>query len=317
MKALVISGGGSKGAFAGGIAEYLIGEQGKEYDLMVGSSAGALLLPHLAIGNIEKIKKIYTSATQEDVFDISPFHTGETNGGGYFKSINQFTILRNILKGHLTFGESENLRKLIFESLTKEEFEKIRIVQKKVIVTVSNFTRQKVEYFNSDDCSYEDFCNWTWASSNAIPYMSIYAHDGSQYADGGFGNHIPINCALENEITEMDVIILERENEERKNPIARNPFSLLIQMMRFMSNQISLKDRIIGELMGLKRKIDINIYFTPRQLTDNPFIFKPELLTQWWQEGLEYARKNQPICYCNHAPVKFKGKHITLKRPPY
>ena len=38
MRALVISGGGSKGAFAGGLAAYLMGVQGKKYDLFVGSS---------------------------------------------------------------------------------------------------------------------------------------------------------------------------------------------------------------------------------------------------------------------------------------
>jgi predicted patatin/cPLA2 family phospholipase len=312
MKALVISGGGSKGAFAGGVAEYLIKECGNNYDLMVGSSAGSLLIPHLAIGNVEKIKKICTSVTQEDIFNVSPFHTRDTNGGGYLKSLNQFTILRNILKGHLTFGESENLRKLIFSSMTREDFEKIRTLNKKVIVTVSNFTRQRVEYFNSDECNYEEFCNWIWASANAVPYMSIYENDGCQYADGGFGNHIPINCALENNVSEMDVIVLETENEERKQPIARNPFILLMQTISFMSNQISLKDRIIGELLGTKRHIDINIYFTPRQLTENPFIFKPELLTQWWQEGLEYARNNAPVRFCNHPVAISKGKIVIV-----
>ena len=34
-KALVISGGGSKGAFAGGVAQYLMENQGKEYDLFL------------------------------------------------------------------------------------------------------------------------------------------------------------------------------------------------------------------------------------------------------------------------------------------
>ena len=33
MKALVISGGGSKGAFAGGVAEYLIDEKNNEYEI--------------------------------------------------------------------------------------------------------------------------------------------------------------------------------------------------------------------------------------------------------------------------------------------
>ena len=33
MRALVISGGGSKGAFAGGVAHHLIEEAGRKYDL--------------------------------------------------------------------------------------------------------------------------------------------------------------------------------------------------------------------------------------------------------------------------------------------
>ena len=36
MKALVISGGGSKGAFAGGVAQYLMEGQGREYDMFLG-----------------------------------------------------------------------------------------------------------------------------------------------------------------------------------------------------------------------------------------------------------------------------------------
>lgn len=300
MKALVISGGGSKGAFAGGVAEYLINDLGKSYDLFAGCSAGSLLLPHIALGNIETIKKIYTTVTQEDVFNVSPFYTKEVNGS-YFKSLDRYAILRNLLKGHLTFGESENLRKLIFKSLSKEEFEKLRQLKKKIIVTVSNLTQQKVEYYNSVDCNYEDFCNWMWASANAVPYMSVYEHNGYQYADGGFGNFVPINSVLENDVTEIDVIVLESENEIHNLPKAHNPFSLLMQTISFMGSRISMKDRIIGKLMSMNRQIDLRVYFTPRQLTDNPFIFKPELLAQWWEDGLEYARNNEPIYY-SHSP---------------
>ncbi|MGN6530134.1 MAG: patatin-like phospholipase family protein [Ginsengibacter sp.] len=307
MKALVISGGGSKGAFAGGIAEHLINDCGNSYDLLVGSSAGSLLLPHVALGNIEKIKKIFTTVKQEDVFNVSPFSTKETNGS-YFKSINQFAILRNILRGHVTFGESENLRNLIFKSLTKKEFEEISLLHKKVIVTVSNLTKQKVEYFNTADSNYEDFCNWTWASANAVPYMSVYEHNSCQYADGGFGNHIPINCALENGVTDLDVIILEGENEIHSLPLARNPFSLVMETISFMSSQISMKDRIIGRLMGLNRELDIRMYFTPKHLTNNPFVFRPELMSQWWEEGLAFARNNEPVTYSHRPNAKSDGQ---------
>jgi predicted patatin/cPLA2 family phospholipase len=35
---MVISGGGSKGAFAGGVAQYLIQEKQHSYDLLLGTS---------------------------------------------------------------------------------------------------------------------------------------------------------------------------------------------------------------------------------------------------------------------------------------
>ena len=56
-KALVISGGGSKGAFAGGVAQYLMRNQGREYDIFVGTSTGSLLIPQLALNNLEKFKE--------------------------------------------------------------------------------------------------------------------------------------------------------------------------------------------------------------------------------------------------------------------
>jgi hypothetical protein len=40
VKALVLSGGGSKGAFAGGVVEFLLKECGEHYDILVGSSTG-------------------------------------------------------------------------------------------------------------------------------------------------------------------------------------------------------------------------------------------------------------------------------------
>jgi NTE family protein len=37
---MVISGGGSKGAFAGGITEFLLDECGYKYDMFIGTSTG-------------------------------------------------------------------------------------------------------------------------------------------------------------------------------------------------------------------------------------------------------------------------------------
>ena len=50
--ALVISGGGSKCAFAGGVTQYLVEETKQQYDLFLGTSTGSLLVPHLALNKI-------------------------------------------------------------------------------------------------------------------------------------------------------------------------------------------------------------------------------------------------------------------------
>ena len=51
----MISGGGSKGAFAGGVSKYLIEELQHTYELYLGSSTGSLLISHLALNKTEKI----------------------------------------------------------------------------------------------------------------------------------------------------------------------------------------------------------------------------------------------------------------------
>lgn len=73
MKALVISGGGSKGAFAGGVAQYLIEELKRDYQLYIGTSTGSLLASHLALQKIEKIKNVYTNVTNNSIFNVCPF----------------------------------------------------------------------------------------------------------------------------------------------------------------------------------------------------------------------------------------------------
>jgi predicted patatin/cPLA2 family phospholipase len=302
MKALVISGGGSKGAFAGGVAEYLIADCCHQYDLFVGCSTGSLLLTHLALGNIQKIKNIYTSVSQKDIFSINPFKIKKTKKG-YETSINHFNTFKTFIKGCPTFGESFSLRKLIKESITREEFETVKNGTKKVIFTVSNLTLDTIEYYNSDQCTYDDYCDWAWASCNFTPFMSIFNKNNYQYADGGFGSYVPLLAAIENGACDIDVIILESEHQTKKNPIIKNSFSLLFRTFKFMNHQNSSKDIIIGKLIGLNKKVNINFYYTPYNLTDNPLIFDSEQMIKWWQEGYEFAKLKNPISYC-HIPKK-------------
>lgn len=302
MKALVISGGGSKGAFAGGVAQFLIEECKREYDIFIGTSAGSLLIPLLSLGEIEKLHHIFTTVTQADIFNINPFVVYNKNAP-FRSSINHLGIVRMFLKRKKTFGESLNLRVMIRTFLTPDDFLKIKNASPDVVVTVANLTTMQVEYKSVKNCSYDDFCDWIWASSNVVPFMSLLQKDGFEYADGGLGNNVPIYRAIKMGATDIDVIFLRTERPEIKNPPVRNALELTERAFDFMLKQIQIDDLIIGRMEGMQKDVNLNIYQPAQTLTANALIFDPEKMKEWWAHGLLYARENSPNCHCLKAAV--------------
>lgn len=253
MRALVISGGGSKGAYAGGVAAHLLKVQNQKYDIFVGSSTGSLLLTHLAIGEVDKLHHIYTNVTQKSIFNLNPFKI-KKKGDREYVSINFMTTILQFLKKKRTFGESKNLKKLIKKKITEEEFLRAKKSGKDVIITVSNLTKNNVEYKSIKELTYEEYCEWIWISCNYIPFMSLAKKDGCEYADGGFGSMVPIREAIRRGATEIDAIILESENMEYNKVLGKNPFSLMINLFGFVLDQIERSNVIEGKLAA-------NVYF--------------------------------------------------------
>jgi predicted patatin/cPLA2 family phospholipase len=293
MKALVVSGGGSKGAFAGGVAQYLMEEQGKSYDLFLGTSTGSLLIPHLAVNNIPKVYDIFTNVNQKTIFSINPFIQRKKDNREYV-TINYFNSLIQFIQKKRTFGESKALRRNIFKNFTKDEYDKIKELREDVVVTVSNLSKNRVEYKSINDFSYEEFCDWIWISCNYIPFMSLATRNGFEYADGGLGCVIPIREAIQRGATEIDAIVLESENLEYNKVLGKNPFSLLISLFGHLLDQVEKGDIALGKLAATHKGVTLNLYYTPTRLTENSLIFNKKLMVEWWQQGFDYAKlKNE------------------------
>jgi len=291
-KALVISGGGSKGAFAGGVAQYLMKNKGKEYDLFLGTSTGSLMVSHLALGLLDELKELYTNVNQKSIFSNNPFKI-KKNDGEKVISIRHLNTLWNFLNGRKTFGESKNLRSLIKRNIKKEMYDEIRKKNKEVVVTVSNLTTSQVEYKSIQECSYEDFCDWIWGSCNYIPFMSLLEKNNYQYADGGFGALVPIREAILRGATEIDAIILETELTQVNKLPAKNPFSLLFNVFDFMLTHVEKHNIVIGKLAANNKNVKLNLYYTPTVLTTNSLVFDKKLMQKWWKSGFKYAKSKQ------------------------
>ncbi len=294
MRALVISGGGSKGAFAGGVAQYLLQDKEHTYDLLLGTSTGSLLIPHLALGKIDKIYDVYTNVDVKKIFDINPFLVKEKNGIDVV-SINHFNVLLQFFKRRRTFGESHKLLKYIKENFTKEEFNELKLKKINVLVTVTNLSKNEVEYKSINDYEYDEFCDWIWISCNYIPFMSLVTRNGYEYGDGGFSSLVPIREAIQCGATEIDVVVLETETQVEPRKTGRNPFSLMVDLFATLLEQVEKHDITIGKLAAKNKNCKLNFYYTPNQLTDNSLIFNKRKMKKWWHEGYEYAKNKSDL----------------------
>lgn len=295
MKALVISGGGSKGAFAGGVAQHLIQDLKRDYQLFIGTSTGSLLVSHLALNKIDKIKAVYTSVNNDSIFDVCPFVIKEKHGTQNI-AINHFTVILNFIRGSKTFGESQNLRTLITKTFTEDEFLQLKKSSKDIVVTVSNLSLNQVEYKSLNDFDYEAFCDWIWISCNYTPFMTLVKKNGCEYADGGLGSMIPIEEAINRGATEVDAIILQTEITQLNRMPSKNPFSLLTNMFSFMLDRIESQNIKIGKFVAAHNNVIINFYYAPTVLTTNSLIFNKDKMTKWWQDGYNFAKfKNQEV----------------------
>ena len=288
MRALVISGGGSKGAFAGGVAQYLMEGLNHEYDLFLGTSTGSLLISHLALQKIQKIKEVYTTVNQDSIFSNCPFTIQKKHGVDNI-AINHWNVLKNFYHGSKTFGESMSLLELIKNTLTEEEFLDLKFGSKDIVVTVSNLSLNQVEYKSIKLFDYEEFCEWIWISCNYTPFMSLVRKNGCEYADGGLGSMVPIEEAVRRGAKEIDAIILHTEVTHFNRMPSRNAFSLLTSMFAFMLDRIEKQNIRIGKYVANHNDAIINFYYTPTVLTTNSLIFDRDKMTNWWERGFNYA----------------------------
>ncbi len=68
MKSLVLSGGGSKGAFTAGVVKYLLRDKEMKYDIAVGTSTGSLVGGPALLGDYNYLTELYTRVSNTDIF---------------------------------------------------------------------------------------------------------------------------------------------------------------------------------------------------------------------------------------------------------
>lgn len=304
-KGLALSGGGSQGAFTGGILEAMHKEYGKDYDLYAGNSTGSLLQTLTSIKDFKALKEGYTTIQMDDIYKTSPFKKNSDSNNPKMNWWSLFKMM--VIRGEPTFGDSSNLKKTMEKFFPKEKFDEVSEQGKELITTVTNLSKVRSEYYSSKHTTYDEFMDWTWISTNAVPFSSLVKRNGDYYADGGYMTHMPIQEAIDNDADEIDAITTKpMDYDGNKNIKIKNVLQLIERIIEAMLWETSKRDIEVSKLRAKNKRVKLNIIYAPKRITDNPMYFDKEIMNKWWDMGYGYAQKNVMESYILEKGKKAK-----------
>ncbi len=242
-RALVLSGGGAKGAFELGVVDYLVNDRGIYFDVICGVSTGALNASFLSQGKgydglkekLEQLKQIWFSIESDD--DI------------YLRRLD-WNFFRLV-----ALYDNSPLKEKIQKNLNEKEIKDSGVQFRIGVVSLNTGEYIAV---NQDSPSLKEFV----LASTAIPVIfSPVRHKGKLYVDGGVRNITPLQDAFKalKELPEKDgtdevYVVLSSPLSIKKVSTSEtdNILEILKRSVEIMTTEIYIED--------LKYATEINEY---------------------------------------------------------
>ncbi|MGQ9509356.1 MAG: patatin-like phospholipase family protein [Thermodesulfobacteriota bacterium] len=196
-KALVLSGGGAKGAFAVEALKYLMVELGVRFDLAIGTSTGALIAPLVATQDLADLIHFYENVKQENILidraDLFAFLFSD--------ALNDSKPLERLI--HRFFGDEARYQRLLQSST-------------EIFVTVVNMQTGEIGYGNPHQDPKTIFLKKILASASVPVMMPPVKIGKDQYIDGGVKEIAPLSEAIDEGATHILSILLSPDPQNRE-----------------------------------------------------------------------------------------------------
>src|SRR5258707_305107 len=201
--ALVLSGGGAKGAYEAGVAAVFV-ERGLPIRLVAGSSAGALNAAMVADGRVDRLEALWRGLSRGRVY-----------------SLRTRVLFAGLLPGWLTLlaldragslFDPQPLRELIDASL---DLDRVRASPVRLLVVTSDLARPEPRLFDNQSVTREALMAAA-AVPGAFPAVAV---DGALLVDGGLTGRAPVLEALAAEPgVGRAVVVMSYAPDERGAP---------------------------------------------------------------------------------------------------
>jgi NTE family protein len=266
--ALVLSGGGAKGAYEAGVAAALI-KAGTPIRLVTGSSAGALNAAMIADGRLDRMEALWRTITRDQVYALRP----SVIFGGLLPG--WLTLLTLDRAGSLF--DARPLRELVAASV---DLGRVRASPLRVLVVATDLERREKRIFDNGSLTI-DALMAAAAVPGAFPPVEV---NGDLLVDGGITGRAPVLEALESGLpVDRALVVLSYGAGERgaRPDTMRRVLEEAFEMA--MIHQI----RRDAELARLRYPaVDVQLLTPSAPLLLRPLDFEPAGLSRALELGL-------------------------------
>ena len=195
MKALVLSGGGAKGAYQIGVWKALK-KLGVKFDIVTGTSVGALNGTLIVQNEYRKAVKIWKKINLKSLFNEET--TNETTNLDIYKIYGKKVLKEGGM-------DTSELEEIINQALNKRKFFSSKI---NYGLITYNLTDKKPVVITKATINKDSFSNYLVASASCFPAFKEKIINQKKYIDGGYYDNLPINLAIDLGATEIIAVDL-------------------------------------------------------------------------------------------------------------
>jgi NTE family protein len=238
--AIVLSGGGAKGAFQVGVLDELINKRGVRPKIVVGTSTGAIQALGVAQNDVSGLIEVWTSLKGN-----SDIYTGRSG------------IIGGLLGDKALYGTAP-LRKLL-----KKFYDPAKIAASGIELRLGVVNLQSGE-FRVVAQNAPDLYNWVYASC-AMPvfFDPLQTSDKDQWVDGGVRDVTPLGSALE--LNPSGVLVI-RASPSHKVETPKHYGSLVpigLRAVNLLQSEVSRNDlqnaSLINDMLATRDKLFVKL----------------------------------------------------------
>jgi len=239
-RALVISGGGCKGAFAVGVLKNLANNFPEiSFDIFIGTSTGSLIAPFATLGRIDILEQLYTNITTDQVITKGNIVARLLGSNALFDA----TPLANLVKKYY----DDNLCNQVLQA-DKTVFFATTCLQTGAAVNFSNSDAPLVSDYEIMKINNPDEMRRAIMASACQPVFMppIEVKKGTiplrQYVDGGVKEYVGIQLAIDAGAEEIYTIVMSPDKKENKEQDFKDAFTILEDTIDIFTSGVGYND---------------------------------------------------------------------------